>query len=343
MWAWAGACALAASRNGNPLLTLALLAVLVATVSLTRRGPGRPMFGAFIRLGLFTMVVRLLFGIVFGTGQPAGQTLLAIPAVPLPHWAGGLRIGGPVTTAGLLSVGSDGLLLTTIFACVGAANALADPRELLRSVPGALYEVGVSVVVACSFAPRLVADAHRVRMARRLRGQPGSGLRALARTAMPVLEGGLEQALDLAASMDARGYGRRIGQSRTTRALSGAGMLAGLALLAFGLLALLGLVADTALAMGCLLAGVAATAVGLVAGSRSTRSRYRPASWGPAETILLMAAFVLAAVYLAAASATALTFDPANPHWALPTAPLVALALVLAPAALTRLDASVRA
>jgi len=318
-----------------------MLAALVATVLAARRDPDRPVFAAFLRLGAFTLLVRLLFGIVFGTGQAGGTTVLPIPRLPLPDWAGGLTVGGPVTTDGLLAVVSDGLLLVTIFACIGAANALADPRELLRSVPGALYEVGVSIAVACSFAPRLVADARRVRTARRLRGQSGRGLRALARTAMPVLDGGLEQALDLAASMDARGYGRHGRRSGRARVVSGAGLLTGLALLAFGLLGLLGLVADTGLAVTCVLAGVAATGVGLFAGARHTRSRYRPASWGPAESALLTAAFVLAAVYLAASTegVSPLMFDPADPKWTLPTAPLVALLLVFTPALLTRLEA----
>jgi energy-coupling factor transport system permease protein len=318
----------------------------VGTVLLARRDTDRPLFGAIIRLGMAPLVVRLLFGIVFGTGQAGGATVLAIPAAPLPDWAGGLTIGGPVTTDGLLAVLSDGLLLATIFACVGVANALADPRELLRSVPGALYEVGVSVVVALSFAPRLVADARRVRTARRLRGQRSRGLRALTRTAMPVLEGGLEQALDLAASMDARGYGRRSRQSPGSRAVSGVGMLAGLALLAFGLLGLLGLVADTAVALACVLAGLTATAVGLMAGSRNTRSRFRPASWGPAEMLLLVAAFALAAVYLSvtggAGGPSPLAFDPADPRWTPPLTPMLALVLMLTPAALTRLDRSDR-
>ena len=42
----------------------------------------------------------------------------------------------------------DGGQLAVMLCCVGAANALASPRRLLKSLPGALYEMGVACVVA---------------------------------------------------------------------------------------------------------------------------------------------------------------------------------------------------
>ena len=121
-----------------------------------------------------------------------------------------------------------GLQLATMLACVGAANALANPRRLLRAVPGALYEVGVAVVVALSFSPQLVEGVSRVRAARRLRGRPHTGLRGLRGVAMPVLEGALERSVDLAAAMDARGFGRGAadaGRAPTLRRADPGGLL----------------------------------------------------------------------------------------------------------------------
>ena len=45
----------------------------------------------------------------------------------------------------------------------------------------------------------------RIREARRLRGRPVRGVAALRGLALPVLEGGLERSVALAASMDSRG------------------------------------------------------------------------------------------------------------------------------------------
>lgn len=347
-WLWAAGVAVAASRTSNPLVHLLILAALAVTVACARRyadvsAATRTLFGTFLRIGLVTIAVRLVFGLVFGTGSSGGPVVFTVPTVSLPAWTAGVSIGGPVTTGGLLASVAAGLWLTTLLAAVAAANVLADPRELLRSVPGALYEVGVSIVVALTFAPQLVADARRIRTARRLRGQSGRGIRAFARTAVPVLEGGLEQAMVLAASMDSRGYGRRGTQSPARRLVVAGSMLVALLLLAFGLLALLGLGGDTVGLVG-VLAGAAFAALGLMAGGgQNARTRYRATPWSIGELGVVMGTAVLVAVYLAAVAdgTPGLDVDVTSPStWSLPAGPALAIPLVLAPAAVMLVRAS---
>ena len=134
-------------------------------------------YGAFVKLGLAVIVIRLVFAVVLGSPIPGTHTLVTLPEVPLPDWAQGVRIGGRVTAEGMVFALYDGLKLATLLICVGAANALANPARLLKSLPGALYEAGVAVVVAMTFAPNLVADVQRLRAARRLRGRPDRRLR----------------------------------------------------------------------------------------------------------------------------------------------------------------------
>ena len=88
----------------------------------------------------------------------------------MPHWTLGLRLLGSVTQESLLSGLYDGLRLATIVICVGAANALANPKRLLRSVPPALYEIGSALVVAITVLPQLADSLRRVRAAQTLRG-----------------------------------------------------------------------------------------------------------------------------------------------------------------------------
>ena len=88
----------------------------------------------------------------------------------------GARLGGDVTLEALVAAFYSGLQLVAILACVGAANALANPTRLLKSVPGALYEVGVAVVVALTLVPSALAHLQQIREARRLRGQPSRGI-----------------------------------------------------------------------------------------------------------------------------------------------------------------------
>ena len=221
VWAWAAAVGLAASRTRNVVLLVSLLAGLGLVVLVARqrtRAPSSRVFAAFLRLAIAIIVLRIVFGVVFGAGGTSGQVLFELPQVALPDWVAGIRLGGPVTSGMLGQAVADGLWLGTVLASVGAATAVADPADLLRAVPGALYELGVSVVVALSFTPRLIDDAVRARQARRLRGQSMRGLRAWNRTALGVLEGGLDQAVTLAASMDARGTA---GSARSAHPIDG--------------------------------------------------------------------------------------------------------------------------
>ncbi|NJA60641.1 energy-coupling factor transporter transmembrane protein EcfT, partial [Streptomyces sp. NEAU-H3] len=175
-WVWALGLAAAATRTTNPLL-LALLVGVASYVVAARRteAPWARAYGAFLRLAVVVLVIRLGFAVLLGSPVPGTHTLLTLPEIPLPEWAQGVRLGGRVTAEGVLFAFYDALRLATLLVCVGAANALASPVRLLKSLPGALYEAGLAVVVAMTFAPHLVADVRRLRAARRLRGRPDRG------------------------------------------------------------------------------------------------------------------------------------------------------------------------
>ena len=134
-------------------------------------------FRLYVLLALFTVVMRVVFRLIFG-GQEIGHVLLDLPEVPLPDWAAGVRLLGPVTSEALLAGLYDGLRLAAIIICVGAANSLANPKRVLASVPPALYEIGTALVVAVTIFPQLADSARRVRAAQALRGGATSGRRA---------------------------------------------------------------------------------------------------------------------------------------------------------------------
>ena len=210
--------------------------------------------------------------------------LLDLPAVPLPDWVLGIELLGPVTREALLAGLYDGLRLATIVICVGAANSLANPKRLLRSVPPALYEIGTALVVAVTVLPQFVESVRRVRAAQALRAGETGRVRRLRRFLVPVLEDTLERSLALAAGMDTRGYGRSGGASRTQRRVTGALMLVGLVGVCVGIYALLDKTAPRVLALPMLLAGVVVAVAGLViAGRRVQRTRYRPDRWRAPE------------------------------------------------------------
>ncbi|CAL9436836.1 hypothetical protein SUDANB108_02161 [Streptomyces sp. enrichment culture] len=326
-WLWALSLGTAATRTTNPLL-LALLVAVSAYVVATRRPdtPWSRSYGAFVKLALAVVLIRLLFATVLGSPIPGTHTLFTLPEAALPAWAQGIRLGGEVTAEALTFALYDGLKLATLLICVGAANALASPSRLLKSLPGALYETGVAVVVALTFAPHLIADVRRLRAARRLRGRPDQGIRGLLQVGLPVLEGALERSVSLAAAMDARGYGRtaRVPAAvrRTTAALTLGGLL-GVCAGTYGLLTAEG----GSYGVPVLLAGVTAALAGLkLGGRRSLRTRYRPDRWN-VRAWLVVASGVAVATLLTLASVR----DPAALHPGV--VPLVAPALPVWPAA----------
>ncbi|MFE1307957.1 energy-coupling factor transporter transmembrane component T [Streptomyces sp. NPDC058755] len=326
-WLWSLGLGTAATRTTNPLL-LGLLIAAAGYVVATHRSsaPWARSYAAFAKLAVAVLLIRLAFTVVLGSPIPGTHVLLTLPEVPLPHWAQGIQLGGEVTAEALLFAGYNGLKLAALLICVGAANALASPARLLKSLPGALYETGVAVVVALTFAPHLIADVQRLRAARRLRGRPDRGVRGLLQVGLPVLEGALERSVALAAAMDARGYGRTAAVParvrRTTSALTLGGLL-GVCAGTYGLLTAEG----GTYGLPVLGAGVVAALAGLRLGGRRTpRTRYRPEPWGVHAWLVAGSGAVVAAL-LALASVRAP--DALHPG----VVPLVAPTLPLWPAA----------
>jgi energy-coupling factor transport system permease protein len=286
-WAWSLALATAATRTTNPIVLLLLVAVAAFTVSARRSPHSSRSFALFLRLGVVVLVVRIVFDVVFGA-QPTGDVLLRVPTVPLPDWAAGLHLGGNITVQGMLTAVYGGLQLATLLVCVGSANALASPRRLLRAMPGALYEAGVAITVAMSFAPQLAAAAVRVRRARRLRGRPSSGVRSWLGVALPVLEDALERSIELAAAMDSRGFGRRGTASAVRRRLVSSAVVAGLVAVAIAVYELLDATSPTLIGLPLLVLGTAiACGAALFGGREPTRTKYRPDSWRASEWIVV--------------------------------------------------------
>ena len=297
-WVWALGLAAAASLTTNPLVLLTIVAVATLVV-LARRSsqPWADSFRLYVVVAVVIVVMRVLFRVLLGGGGDGGLVLVDLPEVPLPDWVLGLHLLGPVTRESVLAGLYDGLRLGTIVVCVGAANALANPKRLLRSVPAALHEIGTALVVAVTVLPQLVESARRVRAAQSLRAGDTRRAGRLRRYLIPVLEDSLERSLRLAAGMDSRGYGRSGGAPPAERRLTGGLMLLGLSGVAVGVYAGLDHTAPRLLAMPMLALGVLAAVAGLaLAGRRVGRTRYRPDPWRWPEVAVMVSGLATAVV-----------------------------------------------
>jgi energy-coupling factor transport system permease protein len=293
---WAVGLAVACSRTTNPLL-LALAVSVAGLVVVAKRGssPWARAFRLYLWLGAFIVVVRLVLHLLVGY-KYGEHRLWTLPSVMLP----GITLLGPVHLEGLLAAAVEGLRLAAIIACIGAANALANPKRLLRAVPGALHEIGTAVVIAVTVAPQLAESVQRVRRARVLRGEGGSGLRSVGRVALPVLQDTLDRSLLLASAMDSRGYGRRVPQTPLVRRATAGLTLLGLLGAALGMYGLLDTTAPSAVGAPMLVAGLALCAVGMWLGGRAVhRTVYRRDPWAAPEWVVAASGLLAAAAVLA--------------------------------------------
>lgn len=337
-WIWAMGLATAVSRTTDPLLLVLAFAVLGVVVAARRTdAPWARAFPYYLAMAAVVIAVRVLFRSVFSSGfGPADHVLFRLPVLHTPSWYSGVQVGGPVTVEATLAAAADGLRLGCLMCCVGAANVLANPKRALRVLPGALYELGVAVVVAISVAPQLVESVQRVRRARRLRAGRSSGLHAVRAVAIPVLEDALDRSLRLAAAMDSRGYGRTGTATTASRRTTAGLLLAGMAGLCVGSYGLLDSSAPQLLGLPTLAAGAALCCAGLVLGGRRVqRTAYRPDPWRAAEWVVSGCGVASAALMIWAAAR-----DPAavQPMWtplrwpALPALPALAILVAAVPA-----------
>jgi energy-coupling factor transport system permease protein len=234
-WLLALSLAVLAGASQGALIQVAIATFALGTVVIFREdAPWSRSVRFYIFLASFVVAARVLFRIIFNIQDGGQQTALALPALTI-----NLGFGPPVTLFGnvsfeaLESGATDGLRLAAIIVSIGMASSLANPRQLLKSTPSALYEIASAISVAINLAPQLIESLQRVRRARALRGR-SKGLGSMAGTVIPVLEDAIDSSLSLAASMDSRGFGRRGHLSNTALYLARAASLTAASSLAIG-------------------------------------------------------------------------------------------------------------
>lgn len=206
-WIWAALLVAALIRLDELLANLvAIAAILIMIRALPRRIFRPRTFLISLKLALAATAIRIFFALVIGVPMP-GQTIFTLPELQLPDFLVGIRLGGEVTTQRLIGALKEASLFSALIIAFGGANSLTTPTRLLKVLPNRVYGVGVATTIATTLTPQLANSVTRIKQAQFFRGQSATGFRSWSRISTPVLEDSLARAVDLAAALEARGYG----------------------------------------------------------------------------------------------------------------------------------------
>jgi energy-coupling factor transport system permease protein len=190
--AWCIVLAIVALSFDHPLVLAGLLGAVVAAAAAARVG----------RRVLISLLVALPFALVIGLVNPLvvrdGLTVIArLGTVPV---FGTIDVTAEATAYG----GVLALRALVIMGCFALHSAVVDPDDLLRAFRRVSFRSALTAALATRLVPVLARDARRLHEAQRcLAGEPAPR-RAVVRA---VASGALDRAVDVAATLEVRGYG----------------------------------------------------------------------------------------------------------------------------------------
>jgi energy-coupling factor transport system permease protein len=196
--AWCAALAAAALAAQHPLVLAALAVVVLAGAA--GAGVGREVGRIVAWMVPWALVVAVVNMLVVRDGLTVVARLGEVPVF------GQIDLTLEALVYGLL-FGARLLLVAAAFAVFTVA---VDPDDLLRVMRRASVRSALAATLATRLVPVLAADAARIDEARRCRAdRGGEGTAARLAVLRAVASGALDRALDVAATLEVRGYGVR--------------------------------------------------------------------------------------------------------------------------------------
>lgn len=317
-WAlWTLAASLPALLTRNPVyLIVALLVVAVVHTQMDSHHQSLPVW----RLGLIVITVATLWNAL--TAHFGATIIFTLPkSLPL--------IGGIITLEAIIFGLANGLAIWLLFAAFATFSAIVTPYEILSLVPHTLRHAGLIVTIALTFFPQVLRTAQQLNEAQTIRGYRARHIRDLTAMFVPLLLNNLENATQLAAAMETRGYGRTTNRGQHA-GIGWLGLLLGVLVQLYWRDAIVGWI-------------VIASAVGwLLLSQRGAIqiTRYRREHWSRVDSFIALASGVM--LLVVTSNPFALAYTP-YPRLTLPPidAPiLLAILILLAPALTLEIEKS---
>jgi energy-coupling factor transport system permease protein len=205
--AYLGSLVLVAFLYSNPIVLGAVaVAAILAGLIAGARDAVRAALWMSLSLALLIVIVEVLL-------TSRGETVLArLGAWPL--------LGQVDLTAEALVEGAVlGLRAAAVLVAFAVYSACVDPDKVLRALRPVAGRSALTATLISRLVPVAAADATRLRDAGRLRG-PGAAPVGRAPLARRLLAGSLDRAVDVAATLELRGYGLDAPRAKRARSRS---------------------------------------------------------------------------------------------------------------------------
>jgi energy-coupling factor transport system permease protein len=193
--AWSAACLFIVLFTTNPVYKAAVLAAAITSLAAG--------VGLYRMRGLLTGVVLIAaFATLlnFVSAHLGTNLLFTLPsAIP--------GIGGPYTIEALAAGLSGGLTVGAAIVAAAPFSLMLASHDVMDALPAALSRTGAAIAASLNLVPSVAASFVQVSEAQRLRGWRPRGPRSWAEVVVPVVLTSVEGSIQLAESMEARGFG----------------------------------------------------------------------------------------------------------------------------------------
>lgn len=193
--AWSAACLFIVLFTTNPAYKAMVLAA--AIVSLAAGAGLHRMRGLLTGVVLIAAVATLLNFV----SAHLGTTVLFMLPVAIPG------IGGEYSLEALAAGLSGGLTVAAAIVAAAPFSLMLASHEVMDALPAALSRTGAAIAASLNLVPSVASSFVQVSEAQRLRGWRPRGPRSWAEVVVPVVLTSVEGSIQLAESMEARGFG----------------------------------------------------------------------------------------------------------------------------------------